>query len=379
MPIAGHGRDQGIFGGMAAKKVDKVEGNALRRGWTTGACATAAAKAAYGAVLSGAFPDPVEITLPGGRAVSFCLCHEELGAGFALAAVEKDAGDDPDVTHGALIHARVSRRPGDGAGICFHAGAGVGTVTKAGLPIRVGAAAVNPVPRAMIIAALSGLAVSAGEAPDLDVEISVPGGEAMAERTMNPRLGILGGISILGTTGIVIPYSCAAWIASIRQGIDVARAAGLGHLGAATGRTSEAALQKHFGFSDGALIDMGDFAGGMLKYLRHHPVEKLSLAGGFAKISKLAQGHMDLHSKRSQVDFQWLADVAAEAPGIAALCRHANTAAEVLAAAQGEDFPLADKVAALARDRALEICQGATLVEVLIYDRAGDLVGRSDD
>lgn len=196
---------------------------------------------------------------------------------------------------------------------------------------------------------------------------------------MNPRLGILGGISILGTTGIVIPYSCAAWIASIRQGIDVARAAGLGHLGAATGRTSEAALQKHFGFSDGALIDMGDFAGGMLKYLRHHPVEKLSLAGGFAKISKLAQGHMDLHSKRSQVDFQWLADVAAEAPGIAALCRHANTAAEVLAAAQGEDFPLADKVAALARDRALEICQGATLVEVLIYDRAGDLVGRSDD
>lgn len=364
---------------MAAKKVDKVEGNALRRGWTTGACATAAAKAAYGALLNGAFPDPVEITLPGGRAVSFCLCREELGAGFALAAVEKDAGDDPDVTHGALIHARVSRRSGDGAGIHFHAGTGVGTVTKAGLPIPVGAAAVNPVPRAMIIAALSGLADSAGEAPDLDVEISVPGGEAMAERTMNPRLGILGGISILGTTGIVIPYSCAAWIASIHQGIDVARAAGLGHLGAATGRTSEAALQKHFGFSDGALIDMGDFAGGMLKYLRHHPVEKLSLAGGFAKISKLAQGHMDLHSKRSQVDFQWLADVAAEAPGIAALCRHANTAAEVLAAAQAEDFPLADKVAALARDRALEICHDATVIEVLICDRAGDLVGCSDD
>ncbi|MDP6691827.1 MAG: cobalt-precorrin-5B (C(1))-methyltransferase [Alphaproteobacteria bacterium] len=364
---------------MAAKKVDKVERSRLRRGWTTGACATAAAKAAYGALLTGAFPDPVEIILPGGRGVSFCLCREELGTDFAVAAVEKDAGDDPDVTHGALIHARVSLRPRDGAGICFHAGTGVGTVTKAGLPIPVGEAAINPVPRAMIMDALTGLAGNAGEAPDLDVEISVPGGEAMAQRTMNPRLGILGGISILGTTGIVIPYSCAAWIASIHQGIDVARAAGLGQLGAATGRTSEAALQEQFGLEEGAMIDMGDFAGGMLKYLRSHPVEKLSLAGGFAKISKLAQGHMDLHSKRSQVDFQWLANIAAEAPGLAEQCRHANTAAEVLAAAQVEGFPLADKVAALARDRALEICQGATAIEVLIYDRTGELVGRSDD
>jgi len=350
----------------------------LRRGWTTGACATAAAKAAYSALLTGTFPDPVEIALPRGGTAAFCLSHEELSANAAMAAVEKDAGDDPDVTHGAVIHARVQQRPGDGAGIRFSAGDGVGTVTKPGLPIAVGEAAINPVPRAMMTGELIRLAGAAGLAPDLDVQISVPGGEDMARQTMNARLGILGGISILGTTGVVIPYSCAAWIASIHQGIDVARAAGLSHLGAATGRTSEAALQQHHGFAESALIDMGDFAGGTLKYLRVHPVGKLSIAGGFAKISKLAKGHMDLHSKRSQVDFAWLAQVAAADREIAALCNNANTAAEVLAAAQARGFSLADLVASLAREQAMAICRGAVAIEVLIFDRTGKLVGRCD-
>lgn len=363
---------------MAAREAGE---GPLRRGWTTGACATAAAKAAYSALLTGIFPDPVEILLPRGHTVAFCLSHEELGGqsgvNSAMAAVEKDAGDDPDVTHGAVIHACVRVRPNDGAGIRFVAGKGVGTVTKPGLPIAVGEAAVNPVPRSMMTDELTRLAEAAGVAPDVDVEISVPGGEVMARQTMNARLGILGGISILGTTGVVIPYSCAAWIASIHQGIDVARAAGLKHLGAATGRTSEAALKQHYGFDDGALIDMGDFAGGMLKYLRAHPVEKLSLAGGFAKISKLAKGHMDLHSKRSQVDFEWLGHIAAPEPKIAALCGNANTAAEVLAAAQTQGFPLADMVAELAREKAAEICRNAVAIEVLIFDRTGTLAGRS--
>ena len=375
MPIAGLVSDQGVFDGMAANQADQAP---LRRGWTTGACATAAAKAAYNALLTGNFPDPVEITLPRGGTAAFCLSLERLDGNGALAAVEKDAGDDPDVTHGAVIHARVRQRPSDGGGIRFLAGDGVGTVTKPGLPIVVGEAAINPVPRSMMTGELTRLAEAAGLAPDLDVEISVPGGDAMARQTMNPRLGILGGISILGTTGVVIPYSCAAWIASIHQGIDVARAAGLTHVGAATGRTSEAALKQHYGFDDGALIDMGDFAGGMLKYLRDHPVEKLSLAGGFAKISKLSKGHMDLHSKRSQVDFAWLAQVAAQDPEVAALCKTANTAAEVLNAAQARGFPLADKVAALAREKAAEICRDAANIEVLIFDRTGKLVGRSD-
>ena len=356
-----------------------TSGPPLRRGWTTGACATAAAKAAHGALLTGRFPDPVEIDLPRGGTVAFCLTREELVDGVAMAAVEKDAGDDPDVTHGAVIHVRVRQRPRDGAGICFLAGDGVGTVTKPGLPIAVGEAAINPVPRAMISAELKRQANAANTAADLDVEISVPGGAEMARRTMNARLGILGGISILGTTGVVIPYSCSAWIASIHQGIDVARAEGLTHLGAATGRTSEAALTKLFGFEESALIDMGDFAGAVLKYLRTHPVEKLSIAGGFAKISKLAKGHMDLHSKRSQVDMAWLAHILPDAPELAALSDSANTAAQILDAARRHGYPLADHVARLARETALGISDQAVEIEVLIFDRKGALVGRGDD
>ena len=350
----------------------------LRRGWTTGACATAAAKAAYSALLSGSFPNPVEISLPRGKTATFHLAHQELREDCAIAAVEKDAGDDPDATHGAIIYARVTSRESDQEGVRFFAGDGVGTVTKPGLPIAPGEAAINPAPRAMMTTELSQLAEAAGTTPDLDIEISVPGGETMAEHTMNARLGILGGISILGTTGIVIPYSCAAWIASIHQGIDVARALGLKHLGAATGRGSEAALKQHYGFQDSALIDMGDFAGSMLKYLRAYPVERLSLAGGIAKISKLAMGHKDLHSKRSSVDFEWLARIAAAEPQIAVLCGEANTVSEVLAATQKIGFPLADMIAKLARDQAGEMCRHALELEVLVFNRAGELVGRSD-
>jgi cobalt-precorrin-5B (C1)-methyltransferase len=124
---------------------------------------------------------------------------------------------------------------------------------------------------------------------------------------MNARLGIVGGLSILGTTGIVVPYSCSSWIHSIQRGIDVARAAGLEHIAAATGATSESAVQHLYDLPQHALIDMGDFAGGVLKYLRSHPVERLTLAGGFAKFAKLAQGQLDLHSARSRVDIGALA------------------------------------------------------------------------
>jgi cobalt-precorrin-5B (C1)-methyltransferase len=350
----------------------------LRRGWTTGACATAAAKAAWTALLTGNFPDSVRIALPRGGHAEFALSETSLDENTAIAAVIKDAGDDPDVTHGALIKATITRRALDGKGICFLAGEGVGTVTKPGLPIAVGEAAINPVPREMISAELATLATEAGNATDLDVEISVPGGKKIAERTMNGRLGIIGGISILGTTGIVVPYSCAAWIASIHQGIDVARAEGRGHIGAATGSRSEEALKEIFTFSDSDMIDMGDFAGGMLKYLRSHPVDRLSLGGGFGKMSKLAQGHGDLHSKRSSVDFTWLADLSAEAPDVAAVAKSANTSIEVLQAAQAQGFPLGDRIAERARSEALKLCDGAISIDVLVFDRSGKLVGRSD-
>ncbi|UTD27557.1 cobalt-precorrin-5B (C(1))-methyltransferase [Bradyrhizobium sp. WD16] len=352
----------------------------LRRGWTTGACATAAAKAAYAGLLTGVFPDPVEIALPAGQRVAFALAETAVMGSAARAGVVKDAGDDPDVTHGALVRATV-RRAAAGSGITFRAGEGVGTVTRPGLPVPPGEPAINPVPRRMITAALQEVATTAGVSADVEVEIAIPGGERLAQQTLNPRLGIVGGLSILGTTGIVVPYSCAAWIHSIRSGIEVARAAGLGHVAGATGRTSEAAVRALYDLPEIALIDMGDFVGGMLKYLRVRPVRKVSIAGGVAKITKLAQGRLDLHSKRGSADLGALAQLAGEAGGSAELGQRiarANTVAEAFAAARAEGVALGERAAARARAVALDALHGAPVdVEVLIFDREGALVARA--
>jgi cobalt-precorrin-5B (C1)-methyltransferase len=352
----------------------------LRYGWTTGTCATAAAKAAFTALATGEFPDPVEVTLPRGERPSFALATTRIADGAATAGVVKDAGDDPDVTHGALILATV--RPGaSGAGVRFRAGEGVGTVTRPGLPVPPGEPAINPVPRAMIRAAIAEAAAATGSPGDVDVEIAIPGGEALAAKTLNPRLGIVGGLSILGTTGIVVPYSCSSWIYSIRSGIDVARAMGLVHVAGATGSTSEAAVRRMHGLPEPALIDMGDFVGGMLKYLRTHPVGKVTIAGGVAKMTKLAQGLLDLHSKRGAVDFDALAAVAADAGGTAALSeriRAANTAAEAFALAAADGVALGDAIAQAAWRTAARAVEDADMkLEIAIFDREGNPVGHA--
>ena len=254
-------------------------------------------------------------------------------------------------------------------------------MTKPGLPLGVGEPAINPVPREMMRGTVAEVAAEQGDAGDLEIEIAVPGGEALATKTWNPRLGILGGLSILGTTGIVVPFSCSAWIHSIHRGIDVGRANGLAHVAGCTGSTSEQAVQALYGLPDLAMLDMGDFAGGLLKYLRKNPLPKLTLGGGFGKISKLAAGHLDLHSGRSQVDLDWLAERIAELGGTAetvAAARGANSAMQVLDLARQARLPLADAVAARARDTALGVLDGATEVEVLIFDRRGKLAGRAD-
>jgi cobalt-precorrin-5B (C1)-methyltransferase len=356
----------------------------LRRGWTTGTCAAAAAKAAYAALVTGEFPDPVEVTLPRGERPSFALAMTRKDENSATAGVIKDAGDDPDVTHGALVCATV-RLGAPGGGIIFKAGEGVGEVTRAGLPIAPGEPAINPVPRRMIQGALAEVAAAAGRAIDaqidVEVEISIPGGEALAAKTLNGRLGIVGGLSILGTTGIVVPYSCSAWIHSIYSGIDVARAAGLTHIAGATGSNSEAGAQKLYGLPEIALIDMGDFVGGMLKYLRRHPVPRVTIAGGVAKMSKLAQGLTDLHSKRGVVDLAELANFAAAAGCSAQLCERivsTNTAAEAFALAQGEGIALGDAVALAAQQTAAEVVAGrAIAIEIAVFDREQNLVGRA--
>jgi cobalt-precorrin-5B (C1)-methyltransferase len=288
-------------------------------------------------MLTGRFPDPVAIRLPRGGTATFPLALAELSGTAARAGVVKDAGDDPDITHGALIIAETAwGAPGSGVG--FAAGEGVGTVTRAGLSLAVGEPAINPAPRALIRDMLIDAAAEAdAPSPDITVTIFIPGGVSLAEKTMNARLGIVGGLSILGTTGIIVPYSCASWIHSIHRGIDVARAAGLGH------------------------------------------VERLTIAGGFAKLAKLAAGHLDLHSARSQVDIAWLAGMLGELggePATLATARTANGAAEILGVAGELRERLARAIAGRAREVALATICGKTAVEVAIVDRQGSFLAR---
>ena len=347
----------------------------LKRGWTTGACATAAARAAFTALATGEFPDPVEIVLPRGRRVGFALDQCTLSDGSAEAAIVKDAGDDPDVTHGAVIRSRVERLPA-GSGILFAAGDGVGTVTKPGLPLSVGEPAINPGPRKMMTENIGEAARALGIAPDCRITVSVDDGAKLAKHTWNGRLGILGGLSILGTTGIVVPFSCSAWIASIHQGIDVARAAGLMHVAACTGSTSEAMVKALYGLDDGAIIDMGDFVGGTVKYLRRKPVPRLTIAGGFAKLSKLAAGHMDLHSKRSQVDPAFLATLVEDSE-LAARISIAETGLRVLQLADAAGAPIGDAVARACAERVRAEVSAETDVEIIVCDRGSEIVGRA--
>jgi len=337
----------------------------------------AAAMAACNRLFGSPWPDPVGIWLPGGQDPCFRLEIRESGDGWARAAVRKDAGDDPDVTHKALIIATVSLAS-PGSGLTFLAGDGVGTVTRPGLPLPVGEPAINPAPRRMISEALSRIADIHRRHCDLSVEISVPGGRELASQTWNPRLGIQGGLSILGTTGIVKPYSCAAWIASVHMGVDVARANGLDHVVGSTGSVSEAAAQQLYRLPDHAMLDMGDFVGGLLKYLRRHPVPRLTIAGGFGKLSKLAQGASDLHSSRSQVDLAALARLAAgtsrDGPGLARMITRANTARMALQLAGPE---LAAAVATRARKAAETMLRDAPIeVEIMIIDRDGSVIAR---
>ncbi|BAU58348.2 cobalt-precorrin-6 synthase [Halorhodospira halochloris] len=359
----------------------KPRADSLRRGWTTGACAAAATKAACSALKTGQFPDPVQINLPRGHKPAFSLAFQEISLTkakcWSSAAIIKDSGDDPDITNGAVITATVAAGE-PGSGITLKAGKGVGTVTRHGLPVAIGEPAINPGPRAYILDAVGEIFPYQS---DLAITLSISDGHQLATHTLNPRLGIQGGLSILGTTGVLVPFSCSAWIDSIQRGIDVARAADIKHLVANTGRTSEQAVKSIYSLADEALIDMGDFAGGTLKYLRRYPVPYLTISGGMAKITKLAQGFMDLHSRRGQADTQQLAAIAAQL-GASTGCQEriaaANTIAEAFSCALAEGLPIGDTVAEAARKRAAEILRSDQIrLEVLIFDRNQELIGRA--
>ncbi len=352
----------------------------LRTGLTTGVCATAAAVAAARWLLEGRRLETVEVILPKGQVVSLTLNDLEPTPGGAVAGVIKDAGDDPDATHGARVWVEVNLC--GAPGMEFVAGAGVGTVTRPGLVLEPGEPAINPVPRRMIQGHLETLAAAAGYSGGFRVTVGVDGGERIAGRTMNARLGILGGLSILGTTGIVRPFSCAAYIASIHQAIDVARANGCPRVACCTGGTSEAAMREQYGLDDMALIEMGDLFGAALKYLRRHPLPAVVLAAGFGKLSKFAAGHLDAHSRRSRIDLDALAEEAADLGGSQALVariRAANTSAQALADCLEQGVALADRISARAWQRARGMLPETTALEVCAVDRAGRIVGWARD
>jgi cobalt-precorrin-5B (C1)-methyltransferase len=355
----------------------------LRSGYTTGSCATATSLAAARLLLGGAPSDVADIVLPKGQHVPMPLIYCGFingrdGTDGAQAGTVKDAGDDPDVTHGAVVFARVQLRAE--SGVRFHAGPGVGIVTRAGLVVPVGEPAINPVPRKMMQEHLAELASEYGYEGGFEVTIGVEGGEALALKTMNPRLGIVGGLSILGTTGIVRPFSCSAYIASIHQGIDVARANGYRHIAACTGNASEDAMRSHFGLPDIALIEMGDFVGAVLKHMRRAPVERLSVCGGFGKLSKLAAGHLDLHSSQSSIDLPQLAGWAAgygANEALQAAIRAANTSQQALVLARERGIPLGDLVCRQALEVARRVVPPDVLVEMFAIDRQGNFVGEA--
>src|ERR671910_272033 len=352
--------------------MEKVKGEKLRTGWTTGTCAAAAAKAAAKALVSGEPQDRIDVKLPAKgteRRVEFEVERCELGASWAEAVVVKDAGDDPDVTGGAHLTARVSWRGGAGGGL--DRGEGGGVVTKPGLGLPVGGPAINAVPRRMI-------SYSVTEVIDPDergvrVVIGVPGGEKMAEKTTNARLGIVGGISILGTTGIVRPFSTAAWAASVVQAVNVMGAQGYKTFVLSTGGlTEKAAMRLLPDLEEVCFIEVGDFTGQAIKRAVENGLRTCFFVGMAGKISKLAAGVMMTHWTRSKVDKNLLAEVTERAGGSSALIEEvkgANTARHAYELWRSAHLDrAADLLCKQAAENLAEYAEGKLEVHVILVD-----------
>jgi cobalt-precorrin-5B (C1)-methyltransferase len=355
----------------------KVRQGPLRSGWTTGTCASAAARAAALMLVSGEPQQQVEVALPSGNRVGFAVERcALLRPGRTEAVVIKDAGDDPDVTHGAHLTATVAWR--DEPGIALHGGVGVGVVTKPGLGLEVGGPAINPVPRAMITQAV-------GEVVDLtahgvDVTISVPDGEVRARKTTNAKLGIIGGISILGTTGVVRPFSTASWRASVEQAVSVAAAQGERAIVLCTGgRTEKGAMELIPSLPDVCFVEVGDFTGAALRRAVEGGMERAVFVGMVGKLTKLASGVLMTHYTRSKVDTNVLAEITAEvgAPAeVAAEVAAANTArhAYELWDAAGVLAPAGQLLCERVADVMTRFSEGKLAAEVAMVDFTGRAV-----
>ena len=317
----------------------KPRGKAARRGqrsgFTTGACGAAAARAATLGWLSGQLPAQVEATLPNGQLVVFPVAAGEVDPLWATAVVIKDAGDDPDCTHGAHLTALVRPLPGRAGEIPVLGGEGVGLVTQPGLGLPLGEAAINPIPRRNIADNVRAVAGRWLAQSGLEITLSVPGGAALAKRTLNPRLGIVGGISILGTTGIVYPYSTAAFKAAMGQTIQSAVLQGATTLVLTTGRRSERfAMQHRPDLPAYAFIQMGDFIGAALEKVGTMAIPALVVAVMVGKLAKIGQGLANTHAHKGSIDMEWIAQLAAAVGGSKAICQQIRAATTVRYAAE---------------------------------------------
>jgi cobalt-precorrin-5B (C1)-methyltransferase len=352
----------------------------LRHGFTTGTAAAAAAKAAAGYLLSGEKPLSVEVPLPACGRLRVPLARIESEGEAARAVVVKDAGDDPDVTDGAEIHALA--RLSDSPGVIVLGGRGVGVATLPGLPVAVGEPAVNPDPRRQIEAAVSEVLQGTGRGAAVTLE--VPDGERLAKKTMNPRLGIAGGISILGTRGTVIPYSHESWTASIAQAMDVARAHGAEALILATGRRSAGWAARDLpGIHGLACVEMADFFAESLAFARQRGFGRLVLASLFGKLVKQAMGLPNTHARFADIGFDVLAAICAESgmdPQNTALISSCNTARQALEIIRQD--PAGRSSLQVVAERALASARGfigpGPSLASRVYDYEGRLLAKAE-
>lgn len=360
---------------MAGRK----DSHLLRSGYTTGACAAAAARAAAGALFDQKAVEVVEIDLPGGRQAGFRIDRCLSDGQQVSCLVIKDAGDDPDITNGAEIWATVSQR--EEPGISIKGGEGVGMVTKPGLEIPVGMAAINPVPRRMIAREVSKAAGAYLDSRGIRATISVPGGKKLAGKTLNPRLGIVGGISILGTTGVVIPYSMEAYKACIPQSLNVVAACGCRQAVFTTGRRSEKFAQKTLPLNEECFVLVGDFIGYALEACADRGLPKAIIWGMVGKMSKLAAGQIRTHISDSKVDIDFLAGVAASGvlsgEKVGGL-REVVSASHLLTLLPPQSVAvLANKLCHLAACNCRQYAGGRVEVECIMSDRNGFILGRA--
>lgn len=331
----------------------------LRSGFTTGACAAAAAKGAAQMLMDQAVVSEVGIDLPAGVSATFQLHGQSFSADEARCFVIKDAGDDPDITNGAELHVLVKRTPSpsgkEGSSIVIEGGIGIGRVTKPGLAIPPGEWAINPVPRRMIEQAVDSVLSTSPQHSTFTIVISIPNGTELAKKTLNARLGIIGGLSILGTTGIVRPISVKAWTDTIDAALDVARACGCKTVVLSTGRSSELAAQQHLpGLPEEACIMMGDHVAYALQACAARGFMEPIIACQFAKLLKIACGHENTHAAASELDLAVLrgwAEALTVPSEYLAIISHANTAREI-AVATGFDKALMECVAGRVRQAA---------------------------